>query len=102
MLLRLTANLNRVLMFLMKNLRIIALHGVRNKGQTNSGAGFSQRKRANARLAGENEIMKTTNLDRYLTKQMRNPNITARFERAEEVWDVVLREQAVLSQESYS
>lgn len=47
--------------------------------------------------------MKTTNFDRYLTKQMQNPSFAARFERAGEAWDVALqiaalREQAGLSQ----
>ena len=47
--------------------------------------------------------MKTTNFDRYLTEQMRDPRFAARFERAGEAWDVALqiaamREQAGLSQ----
>ena len=47
--------------------------------------------------------MKTTNFDRYLTKQMQDPRFAARFERAGEAWDVALqiaalREQAGLSQ----
>lgn len=47
--------------------------------------------------------MKTTNFDRYLAEQMRDPRFAARFERAGEAWDVALqiaalREQAGLSQ----
>ena len=47
--------------------------------------------------------MKSTNFDRYLTAQMRDPRFAARFERAGEAWDVALqiaalREQAGLSQ----
>ena len=47
--------------------------------------------------------MKSTNFDRYLTEQMRDPRFAARFERAGEAWDVALqiaalREQAGLSQ----
>lgn len=47
--------------------------------------------------------MKTTNFDRYLAEQMRDPKFAARFERAGEAWDVALqiaalREQAGLSQ----
>ena len=47
--------------------------------------------------------MKTTNFDRYLTKQMQDKRFAARFERAGEAWDVALqiaalREQAGLSQ----
>ena len=47
--------------------------------------------------------MKKTNFDRYLEKQMQDPEFAARFERAGEAWDVVLqiaalREQAGLSQ----
>ena len=47
--------------------------------------------------------MKTTNFDRYLTKQLQDARFAARFERAGEAWDVALqiaalREQAGLSQ----
>jgi len=47
--------------------------------------------------------MKTTNFDRYLTKQMQDARFAARFERAGRAWDVALqiaalREQAGLSQ----
>lgn len=47
--------------------------------------------------------MKMTNFDRYLGEQMRGPRFAARFERAGETWDMVLRiaalrEQAGLSQ----
>ena len=47
--------------------------------------------------------MKTTNFDRYLAKQMRDPRFSARFEHAAEAWEVALqiaalREQAGLSQ----
>lgn len=47
--------------------------------------------------------MKSTNFDRYLTEQMRDPRFAARFERAGEAWDVALqiaalRERAGLSQ----
>jgi transcriptional regulator with XRE-family HTH domain len=47
--------------------------------------------------------MKTTNFDRYLEKQLRDPSFAARFDRAGEAWDVALqiaalREQAGLSQ----
>ena len=47
--------------------------------------------------------MKTTNFDRYLTKQMQDMRFAARFERAGQAWDVALqiaalREQAGLSQ----
>ena len=47
--------------------------------------------------------MKTTNFDRYLEEQMRDPEFAARFERAGEAWDVALqlaalRQQAGLSQ----
>lgn len=47
--------------------------------------------------------MKTTNFDRYLKEQMRDPKFAARFEHAGEAWDVALqiaalREQAGLSQ----
>ena len=47
--------------------------------------------------------MKTTNFDRYLAKQMRDPRFATRFENAGEAWDVALqiaalREQAGLSQ----
>lgn len=57
----------------------------------------------NARLAGENETMKTTNFDSYLAKQMQDTRFAARFERAGQAWDVALqiaalREQAGLSQ----
>jgi len=47
--------------------------------------------------------MKSTNFDRYLTKQLQDARFAARFERAGEAWDVALqiaalREQAGLSQ----
>ena len=47
--------------------------------------------------------MKTTNFDRYLTKQMEDPRFAERFERAGQAWEVALqiaalREQAGLSQ----
>jgi len=61
------------------------------------------RKRADARLAGENEIMKKTNFDLHLEEQLRNPDFAERFKRAGEAWDVALqisalREKAGLSQ----
>jgi len=47
--------------------------------------------------------MKTTNFDRYLAEQNRDPRFAARMERAGEAWDVALqiaalRERAGLSQ----
>ena len=47
--------------------------------------------------------MKTTNFDRYLEQQLRDPAFAARFEDAGEAWDVALqitrlREQAGLTQ----
>lgn len=47
--------------------------------------------------------MKKTNFDRYLAKQMEQPEFVARFEKAGEAWDVALqlatlRERAGLSQ----
>ena len=47
--------------------------------------------------------MKKTNFDRYLDKQLQNPDFARRFEAAGEAWDVSLqiarlREQAGLSQ----
>ena len=47
--------------------------------------------------------MKKTNFDRYLEKQLKDPDFAARFQRAGEAWDVALqiaalREQAGLSQ----
>jgi transcriptional regulator with XRE-family HTH domain len=47
--------------------------------------------------------MKTTNFDRYLKQQMKDPAFAARFEQAGEAWDVAvqlaaLRQQAGLSQ----
>jgi transcriptional regulator with XRE-family HTH domain len=47
--------------------------------------------------------MKKTNFDRYLEKQLEDPDFARRFQRAGEAWDVALqiaalREQAGLSQ----
>ena len=47
--------------------------------------------------------MKKTNFDRYLEKQLKDPDFAARFKRAGEAWEVALqiaglREQAGLSQ----
>ena len=47
--------------------------------------------------------MKTTNFDRYLKQQMKDPAFAARFEQAGEAWDVAvqlaaLRQQAGLTQ----
>ncbi len=47
--------------------------------------------------------MKKTNFDRYLEKQLKDPNFAARFDQAGEAWEVALqiaalREQAGLSQ----
>ena len=47
--------------------------------------------------------MKKTNFDRYLDRQLRDPEFAARFKRAGEAWDVALqisalREKAGLSQ----
>jgi transcriptional regulator with XRE-family HTH domain len=47
--------------------------------------------------------MKKTNFDRYLEKQLKDPDFAARFQRAGEAWDVALqlsalRERAGLSQ----
>ena len=47
--------------------------------------------------------MNQTNFDRYLDKQLRDPEFAARFKKAGEAWDVALqiaslREQAGLSQ----
>ena|SRR2546423_549524 len=47
--------------------------------------------------------MKTTNFDRYLKQQMKDPAFSARFEQAGEAWDVsiqlaALRQRAGLSQ----
>lgn len=57
----------------------------------------------NDRLAGKSRTMKKTNFDRYLAEQMKDPEFAARFERANEDWDVALqltalRQQAGLSQ----
>lgn len=48
-------------------------------------------------------MMKKTNFDRYLEKQLKDPAFAARFERAGQAWDVALqiaalRERAGLSQ----
>ena len=48
--------------------------------------------------------MKTTNFNRYLEKQLKNPEFAKRFKRAGDAWDVALqitalREQAGLSQQ---
>ena len=55
------------------------------------------------RLAEQGEAMKQTNFDRYLKKQLADPEFARRFERAGEAWDVAaqlaaLRRQAGLSQ----
>ena len=46
--------------------------------------------------------MKTTNFDRYLTEQMRDPRFAARFERAGEAWDVALQIAALREQAGFS
>ena len=93
----------RVLWFFMRGRRIVAVHGIRNKGQAIPAGDLGHRAGANARLAGKTRAMKKTNFDRYLEEQMRDPAFAARFKQAGEAWDVALqiaalREQAGLSQ----
>ena len=93
----------RVLWFFARNRRIIAVHGVRNKGWAIAARDLRLARERDASLAQESGMMKKTNFDRYLEEQLRDPAFSARFERAGEAWDVALqiaalRQQAGLSQ----
>ena len=46
--------------------------------------------------------MKKTNFDRYLSEQMRDPEFAARFERANEDWDIALQLAALRQQAGLS
>jgi transcriptional regulator with XRE-family HTH domain len=46
--------------------------------------------------------MKTTNFDRYLAEQMRDPAFAARFDAAGEAWDISLQLAALREQAGYS
>src|SRR6266436_4847453 len=93
----------RVLWFFMKGRRIVAVHGIRNKGPGHPGPRPRHRAGTDARLETEKSAMRKTNFDVFLEEQLRDPNFAERFKRAGEAWDVALqlaalRERAGLSQ----
>jgi len=91
----------RVLWFFMRGRRIVALHAIRNKGQAMPARDIAV---ARERMRDwQKSVMKKTNFDRYLERQLQEPVFAARFKSAGEGWDVALqiaalREQAGLSQ----
>ena len=47
-------------------------------------------------------MMKKTNFDKYLDKQLKDPEFAARFERAGEAWDVALQIAALRNETGLS